>query len=334
MGSSNIEVASDSCPPSQRNDLVFGAAVGYTIKQIEPFLKSLRLSGYTGETILLVDKKLATAINNSRFSDVVKTRVVPEWIPFRYKLYRGRRTYLLYLWYPYHSLLWVMLQILKRASTNRPVWQLLLKVADQLMAPIESRFLHALTVVRSGRYRRILLTDVRDVLFQSDPFAGLPDKGLCLGIETYPDCLQQEPHNERWIKMAYGQKMLSKIGKKPISCAGVTLGDQYSMINYLEKMSNELLNLKFKATKSTMLISLDQAAHNKLLWMGEIEDYHLLRTGHCASLATLSDERDFTNSIKIDDKNRLLNMDGKIISILHMYDRWPEVKKTVLAQLK
>ncbi len=56
-------------------------------------------------------------------------------------------------------------------------------------------------------YGRIFLTDVRDVVFQGDPFMGVPDDRLSFFLES-ERTLGSCPVNSDWLRRAYGQAVV------------------------------------------------------------------------------------------------------------------------------
>ncbi len=305
----------------KQGQLIFGAAVGYKLQQIERFLASLNRIGYKGWVYLLVHRELAAELALSRYASTVQCITVPQWIPFRFKLHRGRRRFLAPLWWPARVVLFMLVRGLSwGADLGFAGNALRFRLVQWLLAPTETRFLHALRLLHESEFRRVLLCDVRDVVFQENPFQNLPIQGLWVGIETYPESLRQQPWNERWIRLAYGDAMLERLGGNPISCSGVTYGDREAMLSYLNAMADEIYQLPFRATSAP----LDQALHNKILWTGQLGKPGALRTGRSA-LATLSDPRDLKDT-GMDERGRLINADGSVISIVHMYDRWPKTQ--------
>jgi hypothetical protein len=72
-------------------------------------------------------------------------------------------------------------------------------------------------------FSSVLLTDVRDVVFQGDGFRSV-DRGLFVGMENPNLTIASEIYNRGWIRDAYGDAMLERLGDRQVSCSGVTLG--------------------------------------------------------------------------------------------------------------
>jgi hypothetical protein len=106
--------------------------------------------------------------------------------------------------------------------------------------------------VHGNEYEFVLFSDSRDVIFQGNPFdsqytsvkdPGTVDKrfGVVFSLEgsLYHDKLiriRDCPYNSNWIKNCFGEDKFFLLQSEPISCSGVTLGDQSSMLDYANTM--------------------------------------------------------------------------------------------------
>jgi hypothetical protein len=104
-----------------------------------------------------------------------------------------------------------------------------------------------------------MLTDVRDVVFQSDPFDFDFRNQLHCFLEDARETLATQPHNRKWLQAAFGDAVMNELGASPISCAGVTIGPQELVLSFLSVMVDFLLKLPRQGT------GLDQAVHNYVL---------------------------------------------------------------------
>lgn len=78
--------------------------------------------------------------------------------------------------------------------------------------PFIARFFmfRSLLGLRSGAYDQVMLTDVRDVLFQSDPFAVPRRKPVTLALE-HQSIVSEPNYNARWLREVYGEELLAEI---------------------------------------------------------------------------------------------------------------------------
>lgn len=306
--------------PDSRKHLVLGAAIGYTAEQIEPFLTSLRQTSYDGDVALLVDPRLAGRFAAMPlFRDVILLRAA-QWIPFRRGWVRGDGVFTTRRWWPIHTLLWIWMRALNFLPVPAALrLRLQAMPACLLFPPSVSRYFHYHAFVRSSGHERVLISDVRDVLFQDDPFASLPRAGLAVGLETPRLALGAEPWNAKWLREAYGEDTLRRLADRPIACSGVTYGDRASMQAYLKAMLLEFTHLGSDACATS---AIDQGVHNYLLWAGKLPQAHHLITLR-STLATLALVEE--GELRFDAHGRLVNLDGSAISLVHQYDRWPAV---------
>ena len=303
--------------------LVMGAAIGYKSEQIAPFLISLQKTGYRGDVVLLVDPSLARREQASPLFRGVRLIPVRQWIPVRLGLFKGRGRRLLFhaVWRPLQATLWCAIRLLDLLPLGAGrCHRLQVALACIVSPPTETRYLYYRTFLQRHCYGRVLLTDVRDVLFQTDPFEHLPPRHLGVSMEAESLTVAGEHYNAKWIRMAYGPAMLKKIGDRPISCSGVTYADANAIERYLNLMVREILRLNFRAAGQS---GVDQGIHNMLLWTGQLGEVFRLES-LASPVATLGGVE--SGVLSFDAQGRLTNRDGSIVSVVHQYDRTPELR--------
>ncbi len=199
------------------------------------------------------------------------------------------------------------------------------KLIFQLTNIMYFRFILFYDYLQSHQYDNVLITDIRDVFFQCDPF----DYG-------YKDCLysfaeyrnisiQSNKANLKWIKAAYPSSFItSELLSKPVICAGVTIGNYKRIILYLEAMTNEIIRV---APHIGAYMGPDQGIHNYLIWNKKIKNVIILNNNN-GPVLTIGVEPD--ENIRVDKNGKLVNNDNSIINILHQYDR----NKRILKHLK
>jgi hypothetical protein len=297
------------------DELVMGAAIGFTAEQVRPFLASLRNAGYTGSVVLFVDRALARTLREEGLSRGVTLAGARQWIPFRFRLLE-RRWAMRVVWTPLRTVIWTLLQIVGQLPVSDATrMRLEYGLALVLCAPMESRFLRYRRFLARHPYRRVLLTDVRDVLFQEDPFPRLPERGLAVSLETPAYTIATEARNAAWVRRVYGQTVLSEIGSNRVSCVGVTYGERAAISRYLDLMCAEIVKLP---PSRRGIAGADTAIHNVLLWTGRLGSVDPLEPLY-SPVATLNgvDEQD----LRLAPNGKVLNADGSPASVLHQYDR-------------
>lgn len=303
--------------------LILGAARRYGWTALEPFVHSLQDVGFRGQTVFFVNR-LQPGVVERLEGNGVATRPYAELC---LHLGGSREVFL--------SSKHLRFLSRSRSRTFRAFPQLLRSILCsprllQLAAPaytiMLARFFvylgYVISIPVPERPSHIILTDVRDVIFQKDPteLASLiPD--LAVGLEG-PTIGQCET-NSRWIRESYGDDVLETLSEAPVSCAGVTIGSYDAMRAYLTALVEQLILLPCAAFWGP-----DQAAHNYLLHSGGLPPTQNLENGTSAIL-TLSPR----SSFEIDDRGMVLNADGSVPTIVHQFDRHPELESLIRSRL-
>ncbi len=280
--------------------------------ELKPFLTSVRLAGIDADVVCFAGDSDAETLKLLRESGVIVhgMREVLVKLPFV-----QRKLNLLKWAFPlmrlYRS---VQLLAAKMLSKNQ---QLTKREFVKLFGRIcTMRFFYYRDFVEANaeRYDRIVLTDARDVVFQSDPFATSwnPEILHCF-LEAKGRTIASDHWNAYWTKQIGGEALLRQIGNEQISCAGVSFGGTAVMRTYLNTMCAHL-------EEHIDRLDLDQGFHNLMIWTHQLTS---VRLGQCFESEVLTvgliDERD----IRWSDDGKLLNRDGTVIPIVHQYDRHP-----------
>ncbi len=274
---------------TDNNNLIMGFAKGYTFNDIKPFVVSLRNTGYTGHLILFVtdiDKSI------SKVADKYKIELI------QYK-----ETY------PY----------IKHNQNN--------SIPDNVESELHLvayRFIiyYLYLLENKEKFSNIFLADLRDIVFQRNPFnADFSKNQLYCFLESCDIVIKHDTtHNAQWIIDTLGQQALEEIGNQYISCAGTILGTYDAMLNYLKQMVTYLLT-------TPSAFGCDQAIHNYLIHSGKLQTLSLENNGE-GSVLTIG--RIPHGTIKTDSSGNLLNMDGSIPNTLHQYDRHPDINYRIM----
>lgn len=164
------------------------------------------------------------------------------------------------------------------------------------------------------RYRRILLTDVRDVIFQTDPFDADWADGLNCVLEDPRATIGQCPHNSRWVRQHQGENTLAQVADKPVSCSGTVVADSDAMLGYLDAMTRRLVPF----TPGERMAGYDQGVHNVLVHTGVLPNLTLHdNDGPILTLAATEGEP------AVDAQGFVRNARGHIPVMVHQYDRKP-----------
>lgn len=307
---------------ARNNDLILGAAVGYRWAQIEPFVRSLRGTGCVADVVLLVSRpepEVRRQLVAHGIRMVHVQRVVGR-LPQHIARKRYNRRWLGWL----HRRLpaWV--------AGSRPAdglrLALMTRVAGWFHHPACSRYFHYYRFLRrrAAHYDLVLTTDVRDVVFQADPFAQewRPTQGQV--VLEHAALLGQEPGNDLWIRIGFDDSGLQALRGQRVSCSGTTLAPAVQMQAYLAAMVREL---GLRTHRFSGLDGVDQGVHNWLYWTGALAGFTAIPNfqGPILTLHGMPE-----TEVPLDDHGQVIDHAGRIVPLLHQYDRHPELCQRVL----
>ncbi|HEY1173759.1 MAG TPA: hypothetical protein VGH19_20510 [Verrucomicrobiae bacterium] len=294
-------------------NLIIGLVSGYDFAALRPFFDTLAATGYAGDVLLFHDRTSEETLNE------LKKRGV-KLIAFKQR-------------YPRHPLhdrklngegkIGSALSLTQRTLQLLPgSEQSITALGRRLYHVVNIRFLLTDELLQRGQlseYGRIMLTDVRDVVFQRDPFS-FDDGGEVTSFWEHPRFTMETDKNYRdWITKAFGKDYAQKHFKDRISCCAITMGPTEKMKTYFREFVKFLLVNK---TAEPFRFGLDSAIHNRLIWEGRIPGLRMLENLHgpVVHLGGIKAEEIIRSS-----NNEILNQDGSPIAVLHQYDRHADI---------
>jgi hypothetical protein len=165
-------------------------------------------------------------------------------------------------------------------------------------------------------FTNVLITDVRDVVFQRNPFDFPVGEQIHVAMENPLIPIGACPWTSAWVRDSYGPEVLERLKQKELSCAGTVLGPVGLMKRYLRRLLDEF------ATMPNAHAHADQPAHNVLVHGGALEPLAKHRNFEGPMLTVGSEPRYRSNA-----EGQLVNRDGSVIAIVHQYDRHPELRR-------
>jgi hypothetical protein len=100
----------------------------------------------------------------------------------------------------------------------------------------------------------VLLSDTKDVVFQSNPFVNLPEEFLYFFTEDTHVSIGQNVFNAEWMMRDYGESVFDQIKDLPIICAGTILGSRNHVLHYLTCLLNEMIRMGNNRSPETMVV--------------------------------------------------------------------------------
>ena len=276
-----VDLSTSAVEPNGPEDLILGTVEHYDFYEFRQFLISLRQTSFRGHICLFVGPGISCGtVRKIRQYDV---EVVP---------YSGG--------FPFVA----------DPHADAP---------KSLPEPIHiynyRHFLYYDYLLKHGRkFHNVLLTDVRDVVFQQDPFEFPMSDRIHVAMENPDIPVGACPWTSQWLLAGYAPEVLERLKDKEMSCAGTTLGPVSHMMRYLKLMLAEIAGMK------DPFACADQAAHNLLLHHGKLDPIKKLANFEGPILTVGSEPR-----YKLNEDNELVNRDGSKIAIIHQYDRHPEL---------
>jgi hypothetical protein len=302
--------------------LVLGVAFGLPPSTIEPFVHSLRATAYRGRLGLIVaqctESDLRAFQSLADFTVVIDhdyPRPGPQWLLAAMAWLR--RTPGLRRLYPWAFFVWATAG---RERESQARWERLEFTFEGLQS---LRYKHYHDVIEriAPDAEEILLTDVRDVLFQADPF----DREVAeleVVLEDPSMTLDDQPNNRRWLAGLYGPDALVALRGLTASCSGTVAGRRAGILRYLAEMRTAI------GWRRRPLGSHDQGIHNYLLRNGQLGEPLIVENGSgrvltMGGMARVRERSDGT----------VLNDDGSVPAVLHQYDRDPDRAARLLTRL-
>ena len=174
-----------------------------------------------------------------------------------------------------------------------------------------------------GEFRNVLLTDVKDVVFQGDPFGFEIGDAIHVAMESREIPVGQCSCTPEWILAGYDRRTLDRMRSKELSCAGTTIAPAGQMMRYLRLMLGEVQAMK------DAYVCADQAAHNVLLHDGKLEPVVRLYNFEGPILTVGTEPR-----YQLNGEGWMVNRDGSVIPIVHQYDRHAELIELFEARVR
>jgi|SRR5450756_2579974 len=311
----------DSAPV--RRNLVLGMTWGLQIEDLQLFSRSLRRVAPAADVVLLAKdtstdaQRLARAEGiqlfplTSCYFGLCKSAAKrnPKESRKRIRNYFGMKLV--------NGLMRVTYPLVRLGYTREECREIRREIGKLIIHTYSSRFLQYLDFLKnqSAQYDKVMLTDVRDVFFQADPFERVPDNQLWMFQEEGPHTLGSEGRNRRWVEATFGKKVLRQIADNRIICAGITIGSYAQIAGYLQAMEPELL-------ARTPVYIPDQAIHNALAYTGAFNHLNPVVVkngdGPVLTVGMMKEEQ-----YKWDNAGRLVDAAGVPYAVIHQFDRHP-----------
>ncbi len=292
--------------------ITFGT--GYGFEAVYPFLRSCERAVPEADVFLYVGKNLRALREPCarRFPRV-------HLLPFRQSFSaRGIAKVLRFL----PAVRPAYARLLSFLSRGRATGWLADRYATGFVHFMVKRFFMIRRLLRRLPHDQVMITDLRDVLLQRDPFQDLGPKSIRTGQE--PLLVRESDINMIWMRETFPPEIVRTLEDRPVACAGVTVGSRAAMVQYVEEL---LLEVYRYLDRIQALLGSDQAIHIRLFYQAlEGLDKELEETGS-GRIATLQYGR--LEQFEVAGE-RLENRSGRPLAVVHQYDRHPELARQLL----
>ena len=282
-------------------EFVLSIAAGYSPDMLRPLIHSLHRATETARLILLVDsaKQYIDAFPSADRAHFVEEKAL-RWS----HLYRKK-------WRTWNALLELSLKsgIL---TSGGGAW-----ARERLLHPLQSRYFIFNRILRELSDSALCLwVDSRDVVFQRNPFDQLADGRFHTGAESVT--FRDSPWNAfNLAKTCSDLTEFENIYKEKVLCAGVSGANTSLFTGYIEDMCRAMIE---RITSMCRNPPSDQPLHNILLRRRK----HLMVNEHGGDWLATFGNGELTGCVHSAGQE-VLSRNGKPISILHQYDRVPEL---------
>jgi len=167
--------------------------------------------------------------------------------------------------------------------------------------------------------RHVLLTDVRDVIFQAAPFEPAPAR-LETFVEFEDGVLGDHVFNMKYLRAVGGDDLAEAVADKPCVCVGTVMGPRDAIVRFCRTL---LMLAAIPRSELGGAFGADQAACNLAIHLGLVEADIRANYGRVATLGLTRGE-----TLGFSD-GRVTNPDGGWSAIVHQHDRHPALATAV-----
>lgn len=297
---------------------ILGAACGYTIEQLRPFLASCQEVMPDSDVFIFYHRDDAEAAAEAKAICPSVTLVRPGDIALRRwlnKFPRGRR-----------RLSEMALNHGKKRCAKRGTELCSDHYVTLGYGVAIARYLWYLDWYlrqEPGAYSNLLIADTRDVYFQSDPFADQASKPIFTGEESLR--MGKCQVNGDWFVQVFGADQYDRIKEHWIICSGVTGGGYGAMGEYLRAFCQVIFDAGNRIVRAN---GYDQAVHNYLLRFTEMGQKVELCTEGSDRLVSMHNLP--SGVIQVEEPCTVKTKANSLISIVHQYDRNPKLTDAIV----
>jgi hypothetical protein len=285
-----------------------GLASGYDFEKVRVFLTSLAEISFNGVVILITDGALVIP---QPFLDKLDIWIVNTK---NYKRGLAKRAISKTLMFPiFRSIVREVLKITCKYSMEE-----FLELFEKIYTPQLARYATYYRILKNHSFRNVLLTDVRDVVFQRDPFDNYQDH---LSVFHESSKIKDDvDYNANWIRIAFGKTELEKIGNNNICCSGTIMGSYEGIMELEDKILRTSVARK---VPHHGIVGIDQGVFNYIIYNDIVKNV----THYGPGQKVLTFAPRMLSRMTVEDG--LIKIDAAIPCLVHQYDRNSELLQEV-----
>jgi len=293
-----------------KRNLVLGTVRGYDFDQLRPFVVSLNRVKRDTDLVLLWNRVDRATLATLREHGV-------ELIPFSYRGSGAGNSW---------RRLWPIVAPLARLLDGSAMARRM--VRHILPLPMARFFEYRdFFAAHATDYRNALITDVRDVLFQDDPFSRFDGELTVFEEDANVPLADDRAYNARWVTELFGPAGLVAVGRFPVLCSGTIMGSAASLAEYLAAF--ERLLLRARRIESA---GADQGLHN-VLCRTMMQPAPRVSKNVGGRILTMQPGLIEGVDFCLSSDCVVRDPAGETIAVLHQYDRHPAIAARLLQHL-
>ena len=171
---------------------------------------------------------------------------------------------------------------------------------------------------KKSKYNLVLHTDVVDTIFQKNVFEYYADYEPFIGVAIEDETLNEKV-DKKWVIDFAGEEKHKKIQNERLICVGQIWG---TIDKFLE------FAIIFWEKLQAFPNAIEQGIGNYLFYYEKIFKDCLIKSDNFGPIMTIGLTK--RNNIIFDSKQNILNFRGEIASLVHQYDRKPDIVKIII----
>ena len=171
---------------------------------------------------------------------------------------------------------------------------------------------------KKNEYNLVLHTDVGDTFFQRDVFQYYKDYEPFLGVAIEDETLNEKV-DKQWVIDFAGEEIHKKIQNERLICVGQIWGTLDKFLQF---------SIIFWEKLKTYPKAIEQGIGNYLFYYEKIFKDCLIKSDNFGPIMTIGLTK--RNNIIFDSEYNILNFRGEIASLVHQYDRKPDIVRIVI----